>query len=572
MLDQRSRYIVRCHCTCVHFEWRLSRGNRYLWIVESARTPKGVRRVWQLYVGTAESLYRRLQRPGSLALKSFAFGKTAALLRAAQDTGLLAALEHHLPRRDQEGLSVAQILFAQLLGRAERSLSREQMASWFPDTALPLLWNSRSRPTSRTLLRYLRRLTETSRVKSDGAPVLSPERIHRIEEAVLRSVQARGLSLDRLLIDTTNFFTYHQTGGLHQKGHSKERRTDKNLVGLGLVTAGPLPILSELFPGDRADPKVFERVFETLITRLTRLEVPTQSMVVVFDRGMNSTDNLEEVLGTMHVIAALSRQEARTLFAHPRSEFAEVARDGSGRPILGFSTRWTGYGRPWRVIVTYRSETAHHQELRWTRTKEKVLGQVSKWRENLERGRAVGRSRKALMRKLVELIPKDYHGVFEYDVEVREGKSWPLCTVSAEAEERLRASWGKTAIITDLPAERLSDRAVVEGYVARAAIEDDFKWLKDRGVFSVKPVWVWNEASVRGHVFLCVMGLLLYRYLHWQAKDLGLSMPAMVDELEKIRVGAIRDSGGHPQFVVERMSRAGSILFSRLRLGEFLPS
>jgi len=136
----------------------------------------------------------------------------------------------------------------------------------------------------------------------------------------------------------------------------------------------------------------------------------------------------------------------------------------------------------------------------------------------------------------------------------------------------LRASWGKTAIITDLPAERLSDRAVVEGYVARAAIEDDFKWLKDRGVFSVKPVWVWNEASVRGHVFLCVMGLLLYRYLHWQAKDLGLSMPAMVDELEKIRVGAIRDSGGHPQFVVERMSRAGSILFSRLRLGEFLPS
>jgi len=556
----------------VHFEWRLSRGHRYLWIVESARTPRGVRRTWQVYVGTAESLYHRLGRPRAVSLKTFPFGKTAALLRAAQDTGLFAALEHHFPRRDQQGLSVAQILFAQLLGRADGSLSREQMPSWFPETALPLLWDTRTPPSARTFLRYLRRLTETSRTKDDGEPVLSPERIHRVEEEVLRTVRAQGLTLDRLLVDTTNFFTYHQNGGLHQKGHSKERRADKNLVGQALITAGPLPILSELFPGDDTDPRVFERIFEALLTRLTRLEVATDALVVVFDRGMNSTDNFEEVLGAMPVIAALNRQEARTLFAIPLSQFTEVARDGSGRPILGHPTSWSGYDRSWRVVVTYRAETARHQEARWTKTKEKVLTQVAKWRENLEHGRAAGRSRKALMRKLVELIPRDYHGVFAYDVEVRDGKSWPVCTVPVEAEARLKASWGKAALVTDLPVERLSDEAVVLGYVARAEIEDDFKWLKDRGVLSVKPVWVWNEASVRGHVFLCVMGLLLYRYLQWQARDLGLSMKRIVEELEKIRVGAIRDGGGRPQFVVERMGRVGSVLFGRLKLGEFLPS
>ena len=43
----------------------------------------------------------------------------------------------------------------------------------------------------------------------------------------------------------------------------------------------------------------------------------------------------------------------------------------------------------------------------------------------------------------------------------------------------------------------------------RAQIEGDFKWLKDRYVIPVKPVRVRPPAAVPGHVFLCVMGLLL---------------------------------------------------------------
>ena len=81
---------------------------RYLWIVESHRTPKGVRRLWQMYVRTAASLYARLSRTGKARLRSYPFGKTAALLRAAQETGLLASLDRRIPRRHQKGLSVAQ--------------------------------------------------------------------------------------------------------------------------------------------------------------------------------------------------------------------------------------------------------------------------------------------------------------------------------------------------------------------------------------------------------------------------------------------------------------------------------
>ena len=554
----------------MHFEWRASRGKRYLWIVESHRTPKGVRRLWQVYVGTATSLHARLTRGGRARLKSYAFGKTAALLRAAQATGLLEAFDRRLPRRDQGGPTVAQLLFLQILGRAERPLSREGMAQWFPASSLPLVWDSRARPSSRTLLRYLERLSASGRTKPNGEPILSAAAIHRIEEDVLRSLRAHGLALDRLLMDTTNFFTYHEDGGLHRKGHSKERRYDKALVGLALVTAGPVPVLSELFPGNETDPEVFHTVFEALVARLERLEIPSKELVMVFDRGINSTENFEDVLGTMHVIAAVNRQEARRLLRTPLEEFHEVAKDGEGKPILGWPTVWHGYGRDWRTLVTYRAATARHQQARWEATKAKVLGRVEQWRASLSAG-APGRSEKALVRKLVELVPRDYHGIFDYGIERKDGKVWPRCEVPTEVEDQLRASFGKTALVTDLAVEALSDAALVEGYVARSVLEDDFKWLKDRGVMSVKPVWVRTEAGVRAHVFLCVMGLMLYRWLQREVEDLGLSMQELVELLEGIRVGAVRTAAGAPQLVVEEMSREQARLFSRLKLGDLIP-
>jgi transposase len=554
----------------MHFEWRSTRGKRYLWIVESHRTPKGVRRLWQLYVGTAESLHARLTGTRKVRLKTYPFGKAAALLRAAQETGLLDSLDRRIPRRDQEGLSVSQYLFLQIMGRAEKPLSREGMAAWFPSSALPLLWHQRAQPSSKTLLRYLQRLTSTGRQTTEGEAILTPATIHRIEEDILQAIRKEGLSLDRLLVDTTNFFTYHRDGGIHRKGHSKERRADKTLVGLGLVTSGPIPILSELFPGNEADPKVFHRVFEALVTRLERLDVPTDSLVAVFDRGINSTENFEDVLGAMHVIAAVNRQEARSLFALPLEDFHEVSRDGEGRAILGFPTRWHGYEQDWRALVVYREATGKHQQARWETSKKKVLDQVARWRASLEKG-APGRSEKALMRKMVELIPKDYHGVFDYGVERKGGKLWPRCAVPAEAEARLRRAFGKTVLITDLPEESVPDRLVVEGYVARAELEDDFKWLKDRGVMSVKPVWVWDEGEVRGHVFLCVMGLMLYRWLQWRVRPTGISLKRMVEELDGIRLGVVRTAEGKPELVVEEMNRRQAQLFSRLKLGDLIP-
>ena len=109
-------------------------------------------------------------------------------------------------------------------------------------------------------------------------------------------------------------------------------------------------------------------------------------------------------------------------------------------------------------------------------------------------------------------------------------------------------------------------------YTARAEIEEDFRWLKDRPVVSVKPFYLWHDATVPGHIFLCVMGFLLLRYLQWELRELKLSMPKLVELLERIRVVLVRGPEGSPEMVLEQMDREEALVFSKLNLGRFIPS
>ena len=551
-----------------HFDFRRVGGHRYLYLVEKKRTPKGPRNVRHIYVGTPDKLLENLSRPLP-SLKSFRFGTAAALLRAARETGLLPALERYLP--GSAGAQAARLVFLQILGRAERPLSREGMAHWYPDSALPFLGIVKGSPSAKSLRPALHELFDTGAIDSEEHPILTRARVHKIEESVLRSLVGRGLHPRYLFFDGTNFFSYHKGDRWFARGRNKQKRFDLNQVALGLATAETVPVLSEVYEGNLPDVKAFALAFDALLKRLEHLEVSTEEMTLVFDRGNNSTGTFEEVLGLMHVIAAIDRQQARKLLALPRQGFREVCLDSDARPILGRTDEWTGFGRTWRALVVYREGTAREQRSRWERTKKEVLETVAGWRTSLAEGRSSGRMVKSWMRDLVELIPRDYQGLFDYRLEKSGGVDWPVCEVNLPAEERLRDAWGKTVLISDLPREKLSDEELVKGWLAKWEVEDDFRWLKDRYVMSVKPIWVWHEAVVPGHIFVCVMGLMLLRYLQWRVRDLGFTMKELVETLERIRlVVAIRD--GSPQVVLEQLGRREAELVDRLQLLELVPT
>lgn len=190
------------------------------------------------------------------------------------------------------------------------------------------------------------------------------------------------------------------------------------------------------------------------------------------------------------------------------------------------------------------------------------------------------KKQKVAMNHLVDLIPKDYRGVFDYGVEQVEvttakGRQViryrPRCEVDPKAEEALRASFGKAAIITDVGPSELPDEKLLEAAVARVEIEEQFKWLKDRYVVSLKPMWVRHDAAIPGHIFVCVMGLTVLRYLQWEVRDLRLSVKELVERLGKIRVAVVM-LNKKPGWVLEEMGLGEAELVSRLKLRDELPA
>jgi hypothetical protein len=173
------------------FEWKNSRGYRYLCLVQKKRTEKGPRNVRQIYVGTAEALFEKLQGPPSTPLRSFPFGKMAGLYHAVLETGLLEAFARNSPRSLFDGYAVENVLFLQLAARVDRPLSREEMARWVSRSALPLILPTVGRPSSRTLRRYLTRLFGVGEGPERGKGVLSRAVSHRIEEHVFRTLLAK---------------------------------------------------------------------------------------------------------------------------------------------------------------------------------------------------------------------------------------------------------------------------------------------------------------------------------------------------------------------------------------------
>jgi len=118
-----------------------------------------------------------------------------------------------------------------------------------------------------------------------------------------------------------------------------------------------------------------------------------------------------------------------------------------------------------------------------------------------------------------------------------------------------------------------SNQQIAESYNSKYQIEDDFKWLKDKLLVPVKPVHVRKDEHIRAHVFICLMGLLFYRYIQFKLRKAGLNHTTkeLSEILENIRL-ALVVTGNNKQgkFLIERMDPKEAAVFSTLRMGNYI--
>jgi transposase len=546
----------------VSLQSKTQKGRKYWYAVESARVDGNPRIVWQKYIGTAETILELKESAESLPyvkLKSFQYGKTAALLSIADELNFVETVNKHTNKKGIEGLTVGEYLLLNIIGRCDGALSENAMQRWFKNSSLSILWRFPHKLTCQNFLNHYRYIDhETSR---------------KIEDDLSRVLIRKGITPQILFLDESNWFTYIERGEeLPQKGKSKQFRSDKNLVCVGLaVSEDNVPFMHETYEGNKHDAKIFPELMDAITERLSNLKITTENLVLVFDKGNNSEVNIGDVLSRMHLVASAKHNQAKELLKIPLKKYRYLYTNSKGHRIYGYRTKHEFFGQGFTTVVVYNEASYNKQKKSYEGRKSKILEKLANLKRRLESKRGKDRDRSSVEREMNEIIHKDFRAIIGYKVgRIPKDKKKPTLKYWIKKKEKERyEGFGKTIVFTDM--DRWHSRKIAKTYNQKYLVEDDFKLLNDAFLVPIGPINHHKDFNIRIHIFLCIIGLLFYRYLAWKCKHLRASLKRLVEELEEIRIALAKDKKTTKcRLIVEDMNARQAGLFSRLELGIFI--
>ena len=537
------------------------RGQPQWYAVKKKRDGKDVFDEWEIYLGTAETILRKCQgvEPhGKVKIKSFEFGKLAAILAINEEFGFTKIVDEMTNKKRVEGLTVGEYLLITIFGRWCGPLSKKATGEYFYKSFLRFHYNIKHKVNAQNILNHMKYIE-------------SEETIRSISQKLAERLVELGFTPEVLYFDTTNFFTYiEEVSKLLNPGNSKQKQFNKNLVGLGLVAnEDNLPILHETYPGNEHDSKLIPTIVDRIVERLKSLKIDPKSIAFVMDKGNNSQDNIDKILDEMHIVGSLKRNQVSHLLSIGLDDFELLYTNRKGHQISGYRTKLTVFVQEFTVVIRYNPATAKRQIKTYEKANKKFLAGMkelkAKYERTMGRGRRMGQS--GVISASKKLIHKNHESVFkfEFDAKPKTLRYW----VEDKKERELYSWFGKTAIFTDMDA--WTSTQIVKTYNGLYRLENDFHWLKDKLLIPITPMYVRKDDSIRVHVFLCVIGLLFMRYFLWKLKDLDLRPKKLLEALKGIRVALysnhLLEKG---RLLVEEMDPLQSIIYSRFEMWRYL--
>src|SRR5713226_1771234 len=303
-------------------------GKTYYYLAESARVDGKPRIVSQRYLGSAEEIAARLSESGPgepSRTRHLAFGDVAATWEMLCRLHVAEIVDGVVgSRRADAGASVGTYIALATLNRVVDPCSKLAFSDWWEKTA-----GDRWLRLAGGALDH-RRFWDAMDAISEGA-------LQEIERRIVAGmVETFQIDLSGLVLDMTNFATWIDSGNdrapIAQRGHSKQKRADLRIVGLGLVVSvdGGIPLVSHAYPGDRPDVTQFPDMVNELGARFTTLLGDergdhTGRLTLVFDAGQNSEDNYELVEDSpFHFVGSLPPSDHPDLLAAGKDRYRAV--------------------------------------------------------------------------------------------------------------------------------------------------------------------------------------------------------------------------------------------------------
>lgn len=536
-------FLVYVYTEMATIQKKPSRGRDYWAIVESRRVNGKPRPVVLEHLGTAENLLKRLQE-GAVThkVKSYSHGLVAYLLHVIESLGLIQIINRHVPKKQfRDGFTVGGSLLLAAVGRICQPTSKR---NWYEGWA------------RRTSLSYLLRMS-LAKIDSqhfwDQMDALPAEKIPEIEEEIVDTLYEQGLlSMDTLLYDTSNFFTYiastNQRCTLAQRGKNKQRRIDLRQFGLLLLVSrqDQLPIYHRTYQGNLNDKTVFKEHFTRFSDRLKRLSGSLEDITVVLDQGNNSKEILKDVDQTIYFVGALSPHQHKHLIQRANLNLKEVP--VGNKDLSCYQERTTIWGLDLTAVV-YISEKLRDGQIRGLEQNlSQLCNEFDQLREAIKSPSKKGKKRTdaGLRKKIASLIssrvPKELIG---WELSLLHDDAFDLqYWINTDHLEELKEQWfGRRILITNR--HHWSTEEIITAYWGQANIEYVFKNMKNPFHLAWRPQYHWTDQKIEVHGFICLVAFLLVMVTFKQARERAKfsgSPHTLLEKLSEIRLATLIDA------------------------------
>jgi transposase len=504
-------------------------GKTYYYLAESARVGGKPRIVSQRYLGSAEEIIARLSESGPGEpdrSRHLAFGDIAAVwkmlrrLRVAEIVDEVAGA-----RRAGAGASVGTYIALAALNRVVDPCSKLAFSDWWATTAGD---------------RFVR-LPAASldhRRFWDAMDAIGEAELQEIERRVVQAmVETFSVDLSGLVLDMTNFATWIDSANprapIAKRGHSKQKRADLRIIGLGLVvsTDGGVPLLSHAYPGNKPDVTQFPAMVTELIARFSLLlgdkeTSATDRLTLVYDTGQNSEDNYEILDGSpLHFVGSLPPSDHPELLSAGKDRY-EIVDEDAFPGLTAFETTKVVFGEERRLVCCHSDGLHEKQSRGFDQTLAKVHRELSEVQARLARGRT-RKAREKVEAEITAIVAPRWAS--RVVATTLTGERPAEFRLSFRIDDKARAAlqeelFGKRILFSDKTSEQASTAGVVADYRSQEAVEGDFRQMKDPKVVSFSPMFHFTESKIRVHAFYCVLALMVARLMVREADRVGMHM------------------------------------------------
>jgi transposase len=368
-----------------------------------------------------------------------------------------------------------------------------------------------------------------------------------------------GLSPSAICYDTTNFYTYigePKRSQLANACHSKASKHHLKHVGLLMAvekTHG-VPLLSRVYRANRHDSRTFSAILTDLVIALKNLCGCESDLVLVLDKGNNSSDNFKGLSGSISRVGALTPSNYPDLIDIDLSDY-----HGLWKGRRYYRCKKEIMGIECSVILTHSGATSRKQEHSLKRGIDRLKALLR------EKWNGYKRTHQCVTQGMLSVKKDSPYGNC-LDISVTDGKL-VFDEISTEIEAR-KKRFGKNLVFSDML--NADTGYLIDTYNEKNIIEDDFKLLKDPTIIRFQPVRHWTDTKIRAYAFCCVVSMTLMHVMQWKAAAAGYKMSPKVlkDELSDIREVVMLYSPTHAKKKITDRSRVQTHLWDIFKLNE----